>query len=110
MHGHAESASTGRMSINALDSRDAELIQVVPDTRRADDREKAALFIRWIVGHQRIGEDGIIAIVYRGHFNQGATRFGSPIVAGKLTERPFALDRIRFDDAFDHEFRIGRQK
>src|SRR5262245_39209336 len=49
--GHAKSASTGGISIDTLDTGYTKFLQVVPDSGRAYDREKAALFVGRIVRH-----------------------------------------------------------
>src|SRR6185295_20016651 len=99
-HGHAETAGAGGMRVDALDSRYAEFIEIVPYPRRADDREEAALFIGWVVSHQCVGKNRIVAIMHRGDFHQRTTGFGPAVIAGEFAERSFAPHRIRLDDAF----------
>src|SRR5580765_3353320 len=89
-HRHTETAGTRRMCINALDSWHAEFIQIVPDAGGADDREKTTLLIRWIIGHERVCQNRLVAIMHGGHFDQRATGFRSAVVTGKFTERSFA--------------------
>src|SRR5437016_6691414 len=105
---HAETASAGRMSINALNSGDTEFIQIIPNASRANDREKAALFVGRVIGHQCIRENWIIAVMNRGDFHQWAARFRPAIVTGKFAEWSFALDRVWINDSFNHEFGVGR--
>ena len=48
--------------------------------------------------------------MHRGDVDQRAAGFRPSVVAGEFAERPFRLHRIGADDAFDHQFRIGREQ
>src|ERR687892_1297748 len=43
--GHTKATGGGWMRVDSLDSRDAEFVEVIPDTRGANDGEEPALFI-----------------------------------------------------------------
>src|SRR3974390_815809 len=104
---HTEAAGSGRMGIHTGDAWNAELVEIVPDLRRADDREEAALLARGIICHQRIGEDRSRAVVHRGDIDERAAGFRPAVVAGKFAERPFRLHRVEADLALNDQLGVG---
>ena len=49
---HPKTAGSSRMGINPMDTRDAELVEIIPYARRPDDREEATLLVGRVVRHQ----------------------------------------------------------
>src|SRR3972149_422230 len=103
---HTETAGGGGMGVDSLNAGDAELVQVIPDARGADDGKETALLIGRIIRHKGVGQDRVIAMMDRSDFDQRTTGLGPPVVAGKFAEGTFVLHGVWFDDAFNDKFGV----
>ena len=108
--GHAPAAGGGRMTIDAFDTRNTELVEIVPHAGRPDNRKEPALFAGRIIRHQRIGHDRLVAVMQCRDFDQRCIALGPAVIAGELAERALTLHRAGFQYAFDHQLGIGRDQ
>src|SRR5206468_727781 len=107
-HRHAPAARRGGMRVDPADAGDAEPIEIVPDPRRPRDGEQCRVLVRRVVGHERVSEDRVVAIVNGLHVDEERQVLGTAVVPGELAERSLELLRIRRDGAFGHDLRARR--
>ena len=96
------------MGVDALDAGHAEPVEVVPDPRRARHRVEQRALVGRVIGHERLREDGVVAVVHGLDLHEERVVLGAAVVAGELAERPLELLRIRGDDTLHHDLGARR--